>query len=374
MAISARQKKLALWLFALCMSACAWPATQAPKFILGLASSINDSPAVVSVAKWSGATSIRVDAPWSQIELAPGVYKVPSWLDTQLNAYEKAGISPLLILAYGNPIYQIKKPLDDISRERFSAYAVWLVKQLRGRVTHFQIWNEWETRTGGSEPGSAEDYLRLAEVVVPRLRAANPEAVLIGNGISFPGLTTTWIDSFLKDQRYQILDGIAAHPYVWHSKSDWRPEAAITLLEKLSQRAYTKNGQRMPIYVTEFGYPDFDDRLGTSPELNAQYLRRFMLMASSRPWIAGVWWYCIRDQGTDHRNKEHGFGLFDQQLRPKPAAIVFKEISPHINSAIRGQVQQQQDSFSYQSSNGLLKFNWQPEDVSVKRNTASAPK
>lgn len=374
MAARPLQRELTLWLFTLCVSACAWAATPEQKFAVGLASSINDSPAVVSIAKWSGATSIRVDAPWSQIELAPGVYALPSWLDAQLNAYERAGISPFLILAYGNPIYQIKKPLDDVSRERFSAYATWLVKQLRGRVTHFQIWNEWETRTGGGDPGSAEDYLKLAEVVVPRLRAANPEAVLIGNGISFPGLTTSWIDAFLKDQRYQILDGIAAHPYVWHSKSDWRPEAAIALLEKLSQKAYTKSGNRMPIYVTEFGYPDFDDRLGTSPELNAQYLKRFMLMASSRPWIAGVWWYCIRDQGTDRRNKEHGFGLFDQTLRPKPAAIVLKEISPHINSTVRGRLQQQQEGYSFQSSNGLLKFSWEPEDVSVKRSTAGTTK
>ncbi len=34
-----------------------------------------------------------------------------------------------------------------------------------------------------------------------------------------------------------------------------------------------------------------------------------MLLAKARPWIAGVWWYDLFDDGDDAANKEHRFGL-----------------------------------------------------------------
>ena len=86
-------------------------------------------------------------------------------------------------------------------------------------------------------------------------------------------------------------------------------------------------GRERPIYVTEMGYPAFTGRGGVSPETVAAYLTRFMLLAAARPHVAGVWWYCLRDQGTDPGNKEHAFGVLDASWRVKPAGVALRDVA-----------------------------------------------
>jgi hypothetical protein len=74
-----------------------------------------------------------------------------------------------------------------------------------------------------------------------------------------------------------------------------------------------------PIYVTEMGYPAYTGKGGVSAQVAAVDLARFVLLASTRPYVAGVWWYCLRDQGKDRANKEHNFGVLDNAFAPKPA-------------------------------------------------------
>jgi hypothetical protein len=48
-----------------------------------------------------------------------------------------------------------------------------------------------------------------------------------------------------------------------------------------------------------------------------------------RDYVAGVWWYCLRDQGTDRTNKEHHFGVMDAAMKPKPAAYALQAFARH---------------------------------------------
>ncbi len=51
----------------------------------------------------------------------------------------------------------------------------------------------------------------------------------------------------------------------------------------------------------------------------ATYLQQFMLLAKSRPWIGGVWWYDLFDDGDNAANTEHRFGLIDRAGAKRPA-------------------------------------------------------
>jgi hypothetical protein len=61
--------------------------------------------------------------------------------------------------------------------------------------------------------------------------------------------------------------------------------------------------------------------------VEALYLTRFYLLASTRAYIAGVWWYGLRDQGVERANKEHNFGVLDAGMGPKPAAAALKDVA-----------------------------------------------
>ena len=80
------------------------------------------------------------------------------------------------------------------------------------------------------------------------------------------------------------------------------------------------NGQaKMPIYVSEFGWPT-EGKCQVAPDAAAAALAQFTLLADSRPWIAGIWYYELKDSGTGADDMESHFGLYDYAMKPKPGA------------------------------------------------------
>ncbi|MBT9515656.1 MAG: hypothetical protein IV112_03115 [Methyloversatilis discipulorum] len=328
-------------------------------FMLGIAGSINDPSAAWIAAKGIGAMSVRLDAPWAQIERRKGEYQIPPRLMRAIDDIKSNGQEPLLILAYGNPLYGGDKPKAREAIEAFAKYSEWLVKALDGKVRYFQLWNEWETKVGGTTPGSADDYVSFAKVVVPVIRKASPQVVLLSNGISYPGFKDGWIERFLQLGGAALFDGIALHPYVWHVRADWRPEASIQMVDAIHEKAVAAGGGApVNIFITEIGYPTFEGELGTSEQSAAWYLTRFVLLSYSRPWIKGIWWYGIRDQGSDSREKEHRFGVFSHDMQPKPASFAFRKAAELVSSDVRGKIENVEDLYTYKSTNGLYEVTW----------------
>ena len=116
-----------------------------PGRLLGIGISINDPPNATSLAKAIGANAIRLDAPWKQIELSAGKYIIPEWLERTVTSMVNAGVTPLLILAYGNPLYDAgDKPTSREGIEAFARYAAFVVQHFKGRVFYYDLWNEWD--------------------------------------------------------------------------------------------------------------------------------------------------------------------------------------------------------------------------------------
>ncbi len=138
-------------------------------------------------------------------------------------------------------------------------------------------------------------------------------------------------------------------------------------------------GRPLPVYVTEMGYPAYAGKGGVTPEVAAAYLARFMLLASSRPYIAGVWWYCLRDQGRDPANKEHHFGVLDWSLEPKPAAAALTDVARLLRAVGRFRVDTNGDVYrlSAERADGSdLRLEWrngEPATQLLQTLAAAAP-
>ncbi len=304
--------------------------------VLGLAVSIQDGAAAMKVAKSTGATSVRMDAPWKSIEVSQGRYEIPSFLQDQVDAAVRERLAPVLILAYGHPLYGGDKPKTPEAREAFARYAEFVVRHFKGQVGTYQLWNEWNSTAGGTKPDTPENYLALAKVVVPRLRSADSAIKIISVAPSGGGVRGGWLRRLIELDGYTLFDGLAAHPYNWYAADARDPESAMDSVDALAALAKSRNGGRqVDFYITEMGWTTARADKGVSPSMAAAYLARFCLQAAARPYIRGVWWYGLYDQGATPKETEHHFGLMDRKGTPYPSLAAFEQVAAVLSNTDR---------------------------------------
>jgi hypothetical protein len=273
-------------------------------------------------------TSFRDEVFWHRLERKKGVLEFPENLrdlDQLVTLSAQRGVRPLLILDYGNPFYDGGGQLS--SPEALAAwtrYVRFVVKHFKGRVDQFEVWNEWNIGGGGTPAqrsaryGSPEDYAQVLRAAYSAVKAENASATVIGG--AFAGYDYKWIEAFARAGGFSSLDGFSAHPYVFAEGRKGTPESAIRHLDEMKALIdRLAAGRKLPVYVTEAGWPVHTGTNGVTEEQAATYLQQFMLLAKARPWIAGVWWYDLFDDGDAATNAEHRFGLIDRTGVKRPA-------------------------------------------------------
>jgi hypothetical protein len=319
------------------------------QLILGANASVRDGSDAFTAMNAIGIKSVRFDVPWKQVEVKAGQYQIPDWVEATVAAAQAANMLPLAILDYGNPLYGNDKPKTPEAIEAFSRYAAFVVKHFKGRINHFELWNEWETHTGNTTPGSPEDYIALAKVAYPVIKASNPVATVLMNGysgVSTKNLTGGWLDRFFQSGGLTYADAVSLHPYNQPGDEEV-PEMAIRLIDQIHDMAAKVDSNKSnSIYVTEMGYTTFSGKYGVSEDQQAEYLARFILLAASRQYVKGVWWYSLQDGGVDPANKENHWGLFKRGFELKPAAQMYTNLSGLLGSFSSLDAKENGDNFS----------------------------
>jgi polysaccharide biosynthesis protein PslG len=319
--------------------------------------------------------TFRDDVQWTRIERTPGHLEYAasfSSLDQLVTDVLKRNKKPLIVLPGGNKIYDGGGQVTSSEAvAAYARYAQFVARQLKGRVTQLEIWNEWEE--GGGAPkdaatkGDPVAYANLLRATYPAVKAGNPDAVVIGGAIA--GSDAQWVQKFVQAGGLQYLDAFSIHPYVHcnaavpgapshlnisslsnqaASKSGvvqsaspeavlrpigGTPEQSIALVDQLKTTLdQLSPGRTIPIYVTEIGWPTSVAKCGVPDTVAAAYLQRFMLLAAARPYVAGVWWYDLFDDGADPSNPEHRFGLVHQDHTPKAAYNALAALKPILES------------------------------------------
>jgi hypothetical protein len=275
-------------------------------------------PRQLSLIAQTGATSVRDEVLWAGVELEKGHLAVPSQVDDLVNQTLKAKLQPLLVLDYGNRLYDSgDKPLSPEAVSAFTRYAVFVVQHFKGRVHIYEMWNEWNGMVGNTHRGTARDYVKLIRTVYPAIKAVDPSAVFLGGAIG--GLKLDWLSAVLSGGGLGFFDALSIHPYNFdmpaRTADTWAHDMSTT--ETVIHR-YT-SGRDIPLYITEMGWPTYAGSGGSSPAEAAAYLAQMLLLARTLPFLKGIWWYDFRDDGWNASNKEDNFGLVDPNLKAKPA-------------------------------------------------------
>jgi len=288
-------------------------------------------PALLSLAVKVRADSMRADSQWSLVETTRGAYRIPAAWDRFVSNARSRGLEPLLILDYGNKLYDDGKlPRSADAIAGFVRFATFVVKHFAGRVRYYEVWNEWNTGTGGYYPGgSAHDYARLFNATYSAIKPIAPNTVVLAAAGYHD-----WYAQIAKLGVAARADGVAIHPYVAKELgyqasigSNGPERSAERLIEAEAIMRQLSGGREVPLYITEIGWSTSSGEAGYSEQDVATMAERSLLMFAALPYVRGVWWYDLIDDGSDAAQAEDRFGLFRQSHALKPAARIVQSLA-----------------------------------------------
>ncbi|MGC4062622.1 MAG: hypothetical protein QM749_17970 [Aquabacterium sp.] len=295
--------------------------------------------------KWisqSAFKSVRQEVYWSDIEVAPQKMGPTDRAQRALQVIDAeyaAGIEPLLVLDYGNPLYDGgTQPYSDQGRQAFARYAEWMAQTTKGKVKQFEIWNEWNIGLGTrprSRQGSAEDYVKLTKQASLAIHKANPGALVVGGALGDDFPDWAWLKQAIQYGLLNYVDGISIHLYN-HSLPIYKGGARemldrIARVHDLIKKA--SPNKDIPIYITELGWPNNVGQFGVSLTDAATQASIFWMEVNALDYVKGVWFYVYKNPGRDISDREQNFGLFDADNNPKPIECALESLGKKLKGA-----------------------------------------
>ena len=168
-----------------------------------------------------GVKWIRIQSGWQRTERVKGKYDF-TWLDKVVDNLIARGLKPWICLCYGNDLY------GGMATEVFGAVgcapiftkeqkSAWLnyvsatVKHFKGRVDHYEIWNEpdgiWCWKTGVN----ATEYGEFALATGKKIKETDVDIKVIGGSLCLRPLA--YINEALSTGMGKYLDYLTFHEY-----------------------------------------------------------------------------------------------------------------------------------------------------------------
>lgn len=275
--------------------------------------------------------AVRDDVLWDKVEVEKGKISIHPRIDNYFRGLEAINITPVFVLAYGNPYYDGgKKPTTPEGLNAYSIFASSVAKKLKGRKVFYEIWNEYDH---SAPPTSPQSYVELLKAAASAIKSADPNAKILAGAATAAAWKSGWVDQLVSLGALQYADGISVHPYI-HCDRDNSPEAWIRFVSDASKRLnQTNSGKEVPLYFTEMGWPSHNGACGTTPETVADNAARSLLLVRTVPEVKGFWWYDIKNDGNNIENREHNFGLMNYDYSYKPAFAAFRDVSKYVVNA-----------------------------------------
>lgn len=214
--------------------------------------------------KWA-----RCQTGWARTEQRPGQFDF-GWLDEAVDHLLAVGIQPWFNVGYGNPLYSPGADqyavgwapvYSQAAKDAWARYVDRLAAHYKGRVRHWEIWNEPNGHTfWRPEEPNAAGYVELVRMTAPVIREHVPNAVIIGG--AFAGVPLEYAEQCLEAGLGDEVDRISFHPYRARPEENYASD--LRALRGLVHRY--KPGIRL--WQGEDGAPSTDGSTGALSKLH----------------------------------------------------------------------------------------------------------
>ncbi len=270
----------------------------------------------------AGIKYIRDEIYWSSVEQQKGQFHIEEKFRRYVPEAQQLGLEPLIILAYGNKYYDEGDfPTSPAAREGFARYAATIAREFP-TIRYFEIWNEWTVGVGMQRGGKPADYPPLFLAAAQAVRAVRPDATIIGVGGE---LASEHLPEMLAQGAGAAMDAFSMHPYMY----PYLPGEFFRQTLALAQsRAEAAAGKKLPLWITEIGWPTHLGAKGSDWLHQAHCLVRALLLALAQG-THRIFWYDFKDDGLNLKYNEHNFGLVHHEeffWAPKPAYVAYAQL------------------------------------------------
>ncbi|MGC9467319.1 MAG: cellulase family glycosylhydrolase [Anaerolineae bacterium] len=253
---------------------------------------------------------VRMDLFWHTVEKTPGRYDFSEY-DALVASMRQRGIRIMLILDYGNPLYDHGfPPTSPGGKAAFARFAAVAAARYRDAGILWDLWNEPNLDHFWPPKADATQYGQLALKAATAIRHADPGALIAGPAVC--GYEWDYWHTLGRMGLFTKVDALSVHSYGVET-----PEDVIAPYLQLRSLIDQYNPLwKVPVISGEWGFASTEG--GTTEVQQAQYLARQWLINLSHDIDLNIW-YDWRDDGTDPTNPEHNFGTVRHDYGAKPA-------------------------------------------------------
>jgi hypothetical protein len=213
-------------------------------------------------------------------------------------------------------------------RKKFAEFAGDAAGHLKGKGVIWEIWNEPNLDVYWKPYSKPPDYDLLVRETAPAIRAADPQAVVIGPSIStlstvFGDNSWKFLQSLGTAGTFEYFDAVDVHLYNGGS-----PESQIENLRKLRRLVdFYSPDRRIPITSSEWGYATGIEyyRHITSVEEQTKYVPRSFLVKTAHEIQLSIWYDWKNDDWDPYG--ENSFGVITGSGELKPAYLALQTLT-----------------------------------------------
>ncbi len=335
----------------------------------------------------AGVLWIRQEFPWDRIEwTGKGQFVGPfgdTWehYDRIVRLAEEYGLQivarpdfPPFWSRQDNSV--VRAPPDDYND--YGDFVAALAARYKGRIKHYQIWNEPNTVLEWGRAPVAAEYVELLKVAYQRAKSVDPEVVIIAAALA-PTLGTPdglnvddldYLTAMYQAGAQDYFDVMAAQGYgLWTGPGDRRAEASQANLSRvqLTREVMVRNGDaHKAIWISEFGWDavplDFHEPAHhgrVTEQQQARYTKAGLERIQQEwPWVGVVfYWHFRKVDDAARQHEDFYFRLVDPDFTLRPVYDALKEVTsspPALHYGWR-----QEDHWGIQYSEGWQEQQWQ---------------